>query len=133
MGLGFAGEFQLGQCGQHKEVRSVRRADDFVDANGRRGERFTDCTELGGRLIGVVRIEEVCEGFIAIGRGNALHRGENILGGFDQRGALFEEAVGAACARIKRGTGDGHHFAPLLESEPGSDEAAVAFEQMEKR
>ncbi len=54
-------------------------------------------------------------------------RVEYVLGGFDERGALFEQAVASPCAGIERRAGYGHHLAALLQREAGGDEAAGAL------
>ena len=111
MGLGVAGEFQFGQCGQHGAVRSIDGADYFLDAHRRRTEGFADGAKQGWRHICIAGVEAIGEGLVEGWRGDAPHLMHNVLGGFDERGALCEEAVGAACARSKWRAWNSHDFA----------------------
>ncbi len=67
MGLGLAGEFQLGQCGQHEALRGVHRTDDFVVADGCGRQCLAHRAEKGGSTSAFRVLKGSAKGSLKVG------------------------------------------------------------------
>ncbi len=102
-------EIEFDQHQAHNRRRQSGEANDLVDLNGRRahGADYAHAVAVVG--IG-------CDGFtLALGRGEGrwvpsqhrLYFGDDVVDGGDNGGAVLDQLVGAAGARVQRRAGDG--------------------------